>query len=220
MKFKKIKSKKKDDGEPSLIHYLIVIFIIFAFCYAIYFGNSLYNEKKQKDEFDRKEEILENRFSHKYIEFNGRVMNMQFFNSFEKLENLSYEINVSKEDLSNFKDKATFVVFNYTKEERDNQDGYQVLKATSRFLQYISLVFDYEYNESDFSGNYIPNYSCENSSKENPIILFNTKSNVNKVNFNTLNYCLEFLSKSAKDMVVVSDSFFLKMAKTNSKEFI
>ena len=217
MKTKKIKNKK--DEEPGLIHYLIVICIIFSICFFIYLGNSIYNEKKDKEEFDKREIDLENRFKYKYIEFNGVVMNMEFFTTFDKLYEYNHNVNVNKEDINYFKDKARFVVINYTQEERDNKDGYQVLKATSRVLQYLDLVFNYEFNENDFSGNYYPTFTCENSTKDFPIILFNTKAQVNEVKFLKENYCLEFLSKSPKDMVRVSDSFFLKMATTNSKTF-
>jgi hypothetical protein len=213
IKTTKMKLKQEETKEnPDLKHYILAVFIIFGVFLAIYLIDLGYDNYTENKETERKIKELENRFKHNYVEFNGKVLNMEFFIPFSKLEDLNYKVDFEKKYFSKFKN-ISFIVIDYNVSEKKKGSGYQVLKSTSRLLVYLSYVFDFELNKNlFFSGNYYPNYTCENSTKENNLIIFNTNAKTNEIKFNKENYCLEFLSKSPRDMVYVGDSFFLNMA--------
>lgn len=203
----KIKKLKKillgKDDEPGVLHYLFIIGIIFSLVFFLYIGYLV----SEQFEVDRKIDVVENRYQMKFELKGNQVINFEFFIPVEQIKKLDYNLFIKKEEFLNTK---TFRVshINYTLEERKNDSGYNVGKTSSRLVSMLG-IFGFKFEIEDVQYN-LKNFNCKNSTIENKVIIFDTTSNKNEVLYDNKNGCVQFFSKSPKEMVFLGDSFFLK----------
>ena len=196
------KIKKKESDEPSLIHYLIVLSIIFGIILFGYLGTILYEKYYT---IPKLKEDLEFRYTYPYVVGNITYNVELFFETYEIVQ-MPYQIEISKDEIFQAK-SFTF----YFPKDYENGEAYNVLKTSSRIFTFLKYVYVYNIDKYDILEIEDIEKACENSTTSNKVIAFNHRANYTKVKYDNSNGCIQFLSEDDKKMVELGDKFLFNL---------
>lgn len=199
----KVKPEKVllEDDEPSWYHYVLVLLVLFGSITLIYFGYEYYDMKK-KDNLDNYEPLRDT-FIYDY-KLGNVTYNLEFHNTFDYIERHNITVEVRKEDIWQSRN-ITFAFYEY-----NGTDNRYVSTASVKFMKLLKYVYNINFDETN-SFKMVNEVNCSTSTLKSKVVVFYPYSDRNGVFYNQSNGCIEVLSRTPKEMVLVEDTLMYKL---------
>jgi len=196
------------DDEPSWYHYVIILIVLFGSIICIYFAFEYYDAQK-KDNLDNYEPLTET-FIYPYIVGNI-TYNIEFHNTFDYILRHNITVEVTREAVWE-SNNLTFAFYEY-----NGTDNMYVSTTSVKLMKLFKYVFNVDFDdESNFK--MINESNCSTSTLKSKVIVFYPYSDRNGVFYNKENGCIEVLSRSPKEMVLVGDALMYKFVVLENKK--
>lgn len=198
-KIEKVKGEKVEeivDDEPSWYHYVIILIVFFGVILGAYFGYEYYDMKK-KENLDNYEPLKET-FAYDY-KVGNITYNIEFHNTFDYIERHNVPVELKREDVwSSY--NMTFVFYEY-----NGTDNRYVSTTSVKMMKLFKYVFNMQFNETN-SFKLASEINCSSSTVKAKVVEFYPYSDRNGVFYNKTNGCVQVLSRTPKEMVLVGDT--------------
>lgn len=200
-KSKKDKQKEEEDSQPSWYHYAIIFIVLGGIFGVMYFGFEYYSSISEDK---NKSKLLIDLYDYPYVVGNT-TYNIKFHYPIDELERANYVIEPDKYDILN-----TLNITRVFKEYNGTDNG-KVIISASKLYSFINKVYHVDFTDSArFNVT-----SCDNSTMNSKVMVFDIYANRTGVFFNEENGCIEVMSQIPEDLVLVSDKFIYEMIKNN-----
>lgn len=188
-------SKKVEvDEEPRWYHYLIVSIIFIGVFVGLFFILDYFENEHAKN--SGKVILYDYDF-----EINGNDASIQFYNPVEDIEEMNFNIGISKYDLLD----SSEIYLSFA--EYGGTENGDLAKTSTRLLSFLIKIYRMDLDpkkhvvlEKDFS--------CLNSTPNVKVIEFNPYSDTNEVTYDEETGCIRFLTDDSKKMAALGDKFF------------
>ena len=202
-KIEKVKPEKVllEDDEPSWYHYVIILGVFFGTILGVYFGYEYYDMKK-KDNLENYEPLRET-FIYDY-KVGNITYNLEFHNTFDYIERHNIIVEVTKENIWESRN-ITFAFYEY-----NGTDNRYVSTASVKFMKLLKYVYNINFDDTN-SFKMISEVNCSTSTVKSKVVVFYPYSDKNGVFYNETNGCIEVLSRTPKEMVLVEDTLMYNL---------
>lgn len=184
------------DDEPSWYHYVIVLLVLFGSVAGMYFGYEYYDKMKKEDLANY--EPLRETFDYPYVVGNI-TYNIEFHNTFDYLDRHPVPIELKKENIWE-SNNITFAYYIY-----NGTDNRYVTVSSVKLMKLFQYVYNMNFDPVE-SFKMINESNCSTSTVKAKVVVFYPYSDRNGVFYNQSNGCVEVLSRTPKEMVLVEDT--------------
>lgn len=194
------------DVEPSWYHYGIIILAIVGAFFLVYFGFEIYDNFFSNSDVDLPDNrsIYATTYVYPYVVGNI-TYNINFYYTTNQLDSFNYVIEPDKLQILNTAG-FTFVYKDYI-----GEDNGRVTLASTKFMRFLRFVYNFRFSEENFVR--YGNYTCDNSTLANKLVVFDPYQNETGVFFDTRNGCITIQGSNADNLVTVTDKFIYELTK-------
>ena len=195
-KIEKVKSEE-EDITPNWYHYVIVLLVFFGGFYLIYLGFEYFSD-------DEPSVIIHTKtYKYPYI-VGGITYNIYFHSPVDEIEKYNVPIEVDNYDIIGVSDlKFSFKVYNGT-------DNGEVTRASTKLFSFFKQVYGIEFDPEEDFVKYL-NYTCDNSTFENRVLVFDPYTERTGVFENQENGCILLDATVPTDMIRVTDRWIFEL---------
>ncbi len=198
-----LNSSKKNievDDEPGFREYAIVLGVMFALFFLVYFSFEIYDKYSNPAEID----VLDDSNNKYYYNYRvGNVTyNVEIAVPISELRKYEFIIEPTKLDILNT------ISFKFNTRLYSGEDGYVSVGAI-KLNNVLSRIFFFDFEEEDF---YTTNTtSCTNATSSHKIITFDINESVSSGVYYENNNCIRVISTTAKEMPILVDYFVISL---------
>lgn len=206
-KVEKVKPQiqEEEEAEPKLIHYIIVVAILFGIFGIIWAGFEIYdNQTKQP----LQNATIQEKYIYKHI-IGNVTYNIEFSYPIEEIEKIDYPIEIDRLTMLN-KLSLTRVFLDY-----NGTDNGQVVIMASKFRSFFKGVYHISFRDEQK----IENFNCSNSTIQHSAVVLNPYSDRNGVYYNQTNGCINVETTDITQFVILGDKIIYEMIKEDQIYF-